>query len=182
MKNLISIVAILLIAVATAGLLVYFTMTSESPEALSAAESAVVINEAMSGNKGIYLDDEGKSSDWVELYNPSDEAVNLGRFSLSDDGTELDQWTFPDVTLSPHSFMVIYLSGDSKKEMKSGSLHASFKLKAKGERLILSVAGNIVDSIDLPELPDNISYGRVSDEWRQTENPTPGKPNDPLAG
>lgn len=180
MKNLISIVAILLIAVVTAGLLVYFTMTAESPEALSTAESAVVINEAMSGNKGIYLDDEGRSSDWVELYNPSDEAVNLGRFSLSDNGMKLDQWTFPDISINPHSFMVIYLSGDSDKDAQS-SLHASFKLSAKGERLILSVAGNVVDAIELPALPDNVSYGRVGDEWRQTENPTPGENNGTLA-
>lgn len=182
MKTVISIVAILLIATATAGLLVYFTMTSESPERLSAAERAVVINEAMSGNKGINLDDEGRSSDWVELYNPSEEAVNLGRFSLSDDGTELDRWAFPDITLSPHDFLVIYLSGDSKKETDSGSLHASFKLNAKGERLILSAGGNIVDSIDLPALPDNLSYGRVGNEWVLIENPTPGEPNGGSAG
>lgn len=182
MKNVISIVAILLLAAVTAGLLVYFTMTGESPESLSAAESAVVINEAMSGNRGICLDDEGKSSDWVELYNPSDEAVNLSRFSLSDDGTEYDKWMFPDIVLSPHSFMVVYLSGDSKKEPASGSLHASFKLNVNGEQLILSIADNVVDSIDLPALPANISYGRVEGEWKLTENPTPGKPNGTTAG
>ncbi len=181
MKDVISIVAILLIAVATAGLLVYFTMSAESPESLSAAENAVVINEAMSLNKGIYLDDTGRSSDWVELYNPSDEAVDLGRFSLSDDVTELDRFTFPDISMGPHSYVVVYLSGDNPKEFGSGSLHASFKLNAKGERLILSAGGNVIDSIKVPALPGNMSYGRVNDEWKQTD-PTPGEANGAYAG
>jgi|AGTN01.3.fsa_nt_gi hypothetical protein len=179
MRNVISIVAILLIAAVTAGLLVFFSLEGR-PQELSAAESAVVINEAMSGNKGACLDDKGKSSDWVELYNPTDEAVSLGRFSLSDNEEKLDRWKFPDVTINPHSYMVVYLSGKSQKD--SGSLHASFKLNAKGDQLILSAAGNIVDSIKLPELPDNVSYGRVHDQWQISDSPTPGKANALSAG
>ena len=130
------------------GLLVFNSAYKESLNALNDAESAVVINEAMSENKGIYFDDKGKSSDWVELYNPTDEAVSLSRFSLSDDEAKLDKWTFPDITLDPHGYVVVFLSGDSGKD--KASLHASFKLKAKGETLILSAAGNVVDSVDLP--------------------------------
>lgn len=174
MKRLVTIVALVLITAATAGMIV-FIWQGEQPGKLSAAESAVVINEAMSGNKGAVLDDTGSSSDWVELYNPSDEAVSLKRFSLSDDEGEPDMWEFPDVALEPHGYMVVYLSGKSRKH--GDSLHVSFKLSAKGERLILSAAGNIVDFVTLPEMPDNASYARRDGKWQTTDSPTPGTAN-----
>jgi len=176
MRTIISIVAIVLIATATAGLIVFFTLTGKTAE-LSAAERAVVINEVMSANKGIYLDNEGKSSDWVELYNPSDEDVNLGRFSLSDDADELDQWTFPDITLKAHGYIVVFLSGDSQKDTEGGSLHASFKLNAKGDKLILSAVGSEVSSVELPPMVANASYVRMGDQWLLSDNPTPGQAN-----
>jgi hypothetical protein len=173
MRTLVSIVAIILLALGTAGLVVYLTVT-EKADALSAAESTVVISEAMSGNKGVCLDDKGKSSDWVELYNPGDEAVSLKYFALSDDEEDLEAWTFPDVSLESHGYMVVYLSGSSQKR---GALHASFKLKAQGEQLVLSVAGIVMDSVNLPEMPDNVSYSRTEQGWMITEDPTPGAPN-----
>lgn len=168
--------AILLIAVIAAGLLVFYTVTEKS-NALSEAERAVVINEAMSGNKGVLFDDEGKSSDWVELYNSSDEAVDLSRFSLSDDASKPEKWVFPDITLEAHGYVVVYLSGRSKKDADAGSLHASFKLKSKGENLLLCVKGQIVDSVMLPAMPDNVSYCRTEDDWRLADVPTPGLSN-----
>jgi len=175
MRNIISIVAILLIAAATAGLIIYFTVTGKATE-LSAAESAIIISEAMSANKGVYLDDEGKSSDWVEIYNPSDEDVDLSRFSLSDDWDELDQWTFPDITLEAHGYIVVFLSGDSKRD-PAESLHASFKLNAQGDKLILSAADSVVSTVELPPMADNLSYVLVGSQWLLTDNPTPGAPN-----
>ena len=175
MRNIISIVAILLIAAATAGLIIYYTLAGKTTE-LSAAESAVVINEAMSANKGICLDDEGKSSDWVEIYNPSDEDVDLSRFSLSDDEDDLGQWTFPDITLKAHGYIVVFLSGDSQKD-SAESLHAPFKLNAKGDQLILSVGDTVVHSVGLPPMADNVSYVRMGGQWLVTNHPTPGAPN-----
>jgi hypothetical protein len=174
MRTIISVIAIVLIATVTAGLVIFLSL-EEKPGTLSAAESAVVITEAMSGNKGVLMDDKGKSSDWVELCNPTDEPVSLKRFSLSDNEENLDRWEFPDVTLEPHSYLVVYLSGKSQKD--EGSLHASFKLSAKGDKLILSAAGNIVDSVSLPKMPDNVSYARMDEVWQTTESPTPGKAN-----
>lgn len=173
MRTIISIVAIILIATATAGLVV-FTLTGRTAE-LSAVESAVVINEAMSANKGVCLDDKGKSSDWVELYNPSDEDVNLNRFSLSDNAGDLDQWTFPDITLKAHGYIVVFLSGKSKKD--ADSLHASFKLSAKGDKLILSAAGTVINTVVLPPMADNVSYARTGEQWLLSDSPTPGEAN-----
>jgi hypothetical protein len=174
MRTIISIVAIILIATATAGLIVFFTLTGRTAE-LSAAESSVVINEAMSANKGVCLDDKGKSSDWVELYNPSDEDVNLSRFSLSDVAYDPDLWTFPDITLKAHGYIVVFLSGKSKKD--TDSLHASFKLNAKGDKLILSAAGTVINTVVLPPMADNVSYARTGDQWLLSDSPTPGEAN-----
>ncbi len=174
MKTVISIIAILLITAATVGMILYLS-PGKTPE-LSDAEKAVVINEVMSSNTGVYLDDKGKSSDWVELYNPSDEDVSLSRFSLSDDEDDLEQWTFPDVVLKAHGYIVVFLSG-SKKDSGVGSLHAPFKLNAKGDVLILSVSGSVVSRVELPPMDENVSYVRAGNQWLLSNSPTPGKAN-----
>lgn len=180
MTKRMKIAALVLIVLLSSGVAALLWLEGRSAE-LSAAERAVVINEVMSSNKGAYLDDEGKSSDWVEIYNPSDEEVNLSRFSLSDDSKKLDKWTFPDITLKPYSYIVVFLSGKSKSDT-AGSLHAPFKLNAKGDRLILSANGSVVISVELPPMDENISYVRMGNQWMLSSNPTPGQPNQTASG
>jgi len=70
--------------------------------------------------------------DWIEVYNPTAEAVNLEGWHLTDDRGNLDKWTFPaGVVLAPDTYKVVFASG-----LKDGDpahpadLHASFKLGA----------------------------------------------------
>ena len=52
----------------------------------------VFINEIMSSNSSTIKDEDGSYSDWIEIYNSSQESVNLEKFSLSDDLNFLDKW------------------------------------------------------------------------------------------
>jgi hypothetical protein len=69
----------------------------------------VVINEFMASNaskepleEGELLDEDDDSSDWIELYNPTDQTVNLnGWYLINNDGNEIKEWQFPAVELNP---------------------------------------------------------------------------------
>jgi hypothetical protein len=178
MKKLIS---ILVAAAIIVGLVLLWPImiapgTGETPSA--AVRGDIIINEAMTSNKGIYPDDAGNSSDWVELYNTADHAVDISRYMLSDDEAEPGKWIFPQMALEAHSYFVIYLSGDTKSDVANGILHCAFRLSAQGETLIFSdTSGNKVDSVDIPALPDNVSYGLVDGAWQQMGHITPGYEN-----
>ena len=64
----------------------------------------VVINEILSLNNNTILDDFGDRSDWIELYNTSEDTVDLGSWYLSDDENNVLKWIFPDTSICPHVF------------------------------------------------------------------------------
>ncbi|NLF44046.1 MAG: lamin tail domain-containing protein, partial [Bacteroidales bacterium] len=55
------------------------------------------INEFMSSNENTILDEDGDSGDWIELYNASDNTVNLAGYGLSDKEENPFKWIFPEV-------------------------------------------------------------------------------------
>ncbi|MCF8261125.1 MAG: CotH kinase family protein [Melioribacteraceae bacterium] len=68
----------------------------------------------------------------------------------------------------------------SKLDLLSDQLHTNFKLKAEGDDLYLSRGSQIIDSMILPNLPVNVSFGRHvnnSDSLVIFSNPTPGAQN-----
>lgn len=61
----------------------------------------VVINEFLASNdSGGIVDEDGSSSDWIELHNYASYPVNLNGWYLTDDDGNLDKWQLPDITLA----------------------------------------------------------------------------------
>ena len=77
--------------------------------------SQVVINEIMSSNSTTFYDSYGDTPDWVELYNNGDAGVNLSGYGLSDNMEEPFKWIFPNVTISPDSYLLILASGNDEQ-------------------------------------------------------------------
>ncbi|MCH8903950.1 MAG: CotH kinase family protein [Bacteroidetes bacterium] len=75
----------------------------------------IVINEVCTGNSSILQDEDGQYPDWIELYNPSINPVNLLNYSLSDTTWGLNKWTFPDLTIQPIGYTVVFASGKDLK-------------------------------------------------------------------
>ena len=71
---------------------------------------SIQLNEIVSSNGSILFDEDGDSPDWIELYNPQEETVDLSGFGLSDDPEELSKWTFPEITVDPGLFLVVFAS------------------------------------------------------------------------
>ncbi len=128
-----------------------------------------VINEFMAANasaiplqEGQILDEDGESSDWIEIYNPMPETIDLGNWYLTDDTDDLTKWRFPDrLLLEAHGYLVVFASG---KDRLSNPLHTNFKLSSEGEYLALvqNDRTTVADEYGptYPEQLPNISYGR----------------------
>ncbi|AGA77752.1 CotH kinase family protein [Echinicola vietnamensis] len=140
----------------------------------------ITINEVMSSNDGSFYDDDNDDEDWIELYNYGESAINLGGFSLTDDKDETDKWEFPDFTLQPGAYLLIWASGKNKKDSMS-PLHTNFSISADGEALYLFTPDNEeISKIDVPPVPTNYSYGRFPNgtgDWYFYNSPSPKKSN-----
>lgn len=73
----------------------------------------VVINEVSHTNHLFLKDEDGSYPDWIELYNSSDQSVNMLNWSLSDSKNE-KKWLLPDFNIDPKSHVLIFASGKNK--------------------------------------------------------------------
>lgn len=144
--------------------------------AASGAQGGLVLNEVMPDSRSYAIDADGDACDYIELYNGSGQAMNLGGFGLSDDATDPSKWLLPDVTLEAGGYLLVRASG---KDQTEGELHASFRLSA-GESVVLSDAsGRIVDRMNLGESGADVSWSREeTGEWTTLLPPTPAHSND----
>ncbi|MEX1307965.1 MAG: lamin tail domain-containing protein [Eubacteriales bacterium] len=136
----------------------------------------VMISEVktLSANQALYGD-----ADWIELYNHSDETIDLSRFGLSDNKNALFKWVFPDnVHLAPHEYLLVIASGRNTVDTR-GNYHTSFKLDGGFEDIYLtSNLGYIVDKMPARYIRSNHSFGKsASGESYLLKTPTPGKDN-----
>lgn len=138
----------------------------------------LVINELVSDNTLGTVDEDGEASDWVELYNASGEAVDVGGMGLSDEEGNEFKWVFPSREIEAWGYLVVFASG--KDRIDGGELHANFSVGSEGEKLwLVGSEGEIVDEVDEVELCDDKSYGRLPDGgvWNMLETPSFGNTN-----
>ena len=142
------------------------------------ASVALIVNELMAANVGEVLSPAINFDSWIELYNPGDEAVNLGGMYLSDDASNLKRWQMPrDIGSIPaKGYFVVWLGSNDIKETQ-----ATFKLDCDGGTIYLSNAqGQLVTSQEYPEAISHTAWARTSDggdTWGWTANATPGESN-----
>ena len=138
----------------------------------------IELSEVMSKNATYTPNEYGEYVDWIEVHNASDHSVNLSGYSLSDSGSNLRKWVFPDRTIQAGEYLLIYADG---RASSAGTLHASFRLNAEGEDLYLcNPEGQIVDLVAVGALQADQSLSRTkSGEWSSAFVPTPGDENTP---
>jgi hypothetical protein len=140
--------------------------------------SGVVINEAVSSNAE-FEDEDGDSEDWFELYNHSNESVSLAGWTVSDDPMKPKMWQFPDVTLAPGAYLVVWAS-DKDRAVSGRPLHTNFKISSSGETLYLyDDQGVQRHSLEVSGLRTGTSVGlsRTSRTLVYYDQPTPGAVN-----
>ena len=137
--------------------------------------SLLRINEILPTNNQ-YNKRNGDYYDAIEIRNISDEPVMLSDYCLSDSKKKLTQYPLPEVELPAGGYAVFYCTGEyyAKDEYD-----LKFKLSYFGEKVYLADRnGNILDMVEYPELPQNVSYGRDGEEYRIYDKPTLGEANE----
>ncbi len=123
--------------------------------------AAPVISEFMAANQNTLLDEDNEAPDWIELFNPGPEPVNMAGWSLTDQADVPAKWRFPERILAPGAFLVVFASG--KDRAGTGTLHTNFRLEQQGEFLALfppdSMAAASAFNPAFPPQATDISFG-----------------------
>ena len=85
----------------------------------------LVINEIMQSNIDCIMDDLNEFPDsWVELYNSSEEPVNLKDYRIGDSEKADEAWQLPNKTVNGLGYALIYCDKEGK------NLHTDFRLES----------------------------------------------------
>ena len=140
------------------------------------------INEVMASNTATLASDLGNFGDWVELYNPTNNAIDLAGLYFTDDIATPTKYQFPtgsSATIVPANGFKLIWADDSVQ-----LLHANFKLSSSGETIAFFATDGItlLDSITFGTQATDISFGRITDggaTWTTFTTATPEASNDP---
>jgi hypothetical protein len=131
----------------------------------------VLFNEVQADNMSTWQDEDYLTPDWIEIYNASDEPIDLDRIEI-EDGSGAD-WDGGSGVLAPGSVLML-IADDA-----DGDLHLPFSLSKDGEQLAIRVDDVVTDRVWTGFLDEDLSVARFPDgrEWAPTARPTPGWPN-----
>ena len=134
------------------------TNTSDFPNTLLPLR----LNEILTRNVTDIQDGFGRREDWIEIYNPNNQTVNLDGYYLTDSIGNPTKWNFPNVTIPAQGYLVVFASGENTVD-PDGKAHTNFSLSAGGEYLaIVRPNGTTVDDSFSPTFPEQFtdtSYG-----------------------
>ncbi|MFC1599968.1 lamin tail domain-containing protein [Patescibacteria group bacterium] len=130
----------------------------------------IKINEIFPNPEG---SDKGK--EWIEIVNESDEAVNLGNWTLDTGENTKTKYIFPNRALEKQMHLLI------------NDAELGFSLKnSNGKVRLLDFQKNLVDEIEYEKSEENSSFSKInfneSDDykWEWTSEITPGEENPKL--
>lgn len=147
------------------------------------AQHTLIINEFLASSDTCCDDGLGGFEDFIEIYNPGEEAVDIGGIYVTDALSSPTKWQIPTnapavTTIPARGFLVLW----ADKDTGQGPLHVNLKLSSGGEAIGLfeSDGTTVIDTLRFDAQDTDISYGRVpdgSDIWAFFTNPTPGASN-----
>jgi Lamin Tail Domain len=176
-------------------LLPIISSKAQNSENLILTEVNIGRKESFGGNCKVFNSkDNCNVSKWVELYNPSDVAIDLAEYKLNDSNKNDHSFSKTNAVIAPKKWFVVSYNQDSQAPFDNSDgnfyfLNDNFELKKNGV---------VVDSFSSPnnsKFPTFSSYQKClnSNGWTQTNNSsynskfgvnwrgTPGRDCDPSA-
>ena len=144
------------------------------------ARSEIYISEIVAKNSSSFAYTDGQYYDWIELFNASSDTIDLSKYYLTDNSNNPSKWNFPETTILPNEYLVVYASGLTiSNATDKSSLHLNFSLSEAGETIYLAnSSGNFVDKLSYNSLPENMSFGRDANGTNcYFTTPTPASAN-----
>ncbi|HYG33449.1 MAG TPA: lamin tail domain-containing protein, partial [Clostridia bacterium] len=143
------------------------------------------INELQADNLTGITNRAGQRVPWLEIYNPSTNAVPLEGLYLANAYKDLTAWAFPVGTvISPKQFKLVFADGQTNLST-ANELHTSFTLSSRSGGVALSRLYDgkpqVLDYVNYTNLNPDRSYGSFTDGQSFTRQeffyPTPGATN-----
>jgi len=141
-----------------------------------------MINEFSASNLNGFTDSYLKTEDWIELYNSTGTAIDLGGMFLSDKLGNPTKWPIPSgIVIQPSGFVKFWCSGRDK--IIGTNYHTNFKLSQTTGKdfVVLTLAtGAILEQHPLTMTLVEHSNARLtngSPTWMTCTTPTPGSSN-----
>ena len=152
----------------TVNLTATFTKLTDA-ELAAQGITPVRINE-VSADDGIYVNEYYKRKDWVELYNTTNEPIDVEGMYLTDNPDKPKKYqiskgnTQANTVIPAHGHLIIWCD----KEEPLSQLHASFKIDADGDELQLMAADESwTDRFVYPAHKSDQTVGRYPDGGNQ---------------
>ena len=133
----------------------------------SKAPSGLYISEVCAHNNEVMHDAVGFYNDYIKVCNPSDTAVNLAGYSLSDNAEEPDRFVFESIILEPGADKMVWAGNKEafftygEKYYDDEALYTGFRLSDHEMVYLSDPDGAVIDSLRLPEMKDNSSFLRT---------------------
>ncbi|MCR5525802.1 MAG: CotH kinase family protein [Lachnospiraceae bacterium] len=135
----------------------------------------VLINEVCASNLSTVSDNYGRYPDWIELYNPTSEDVDITGWRLSKNKALDSGWTIDGKIVPANGYLIIFADSDGVDG------EADFSISSEGTAISLTTpSGRVIDEIDVPYLKPDTVWGRIRDgdsKWDRL-TPTPIASND----
>lgn len=141
----------------------------------------VVINEFLASNNANYPDPDEPDEypDWIELYNNTDNTIDISGIYITDNLNQPTKWQVPaNTSISARGYLILLADKDNEQ----GSAHTNFKLNAESGiiAIVNTDAKMIIDSLSYQQQYSDISFGRYPDganKWFFFDTPTPNAKN-----
>lgn len=150
---------------------------------VSAQVTKVRFNEVLVTNHTNYIDGYGNHVPWFELFNASYNTVNIGGCYLSNDPANPKKYMIPkgDVLTQIENRQHVIFFADGLPDR--GTFHVNFTLDSAGTNTLFlynTDGTTLIDSVTVPVLPAEVSWGRLVDgepEWAMLKKVTPSTNN-----
>lgn len=162
---------------------ILLSLLAALPFGVSDLIAEVYLSEFMAINQAGLEDEDGETSDWIEIHNSGPDPVDLSGYTLTDDAAVLTKWRFPNGVILETETRLIVFASDKNRADADAELHANFKLAGGGEFLALVAPdGETFASAFDPNYPQqfaDVSYGLETDKATHVyfNSPTPGLAN-----
>lgn len=87
--------------------------------ACTSSLAQVIINEGSNKNYSSIHDEDGDFPDWIEVYNSGTDTAQLYGYTLTDDPADPAKWVFPNITLAPGEYRIVFCSGKDRKPVSA---------------------------------------------------------------
>jgi hypothetical protein len=132
----------------------------------------------MYSNVSYLQGEDGSYRPWIEIYNPTNNPIQLDAYFMSSNPESPMQWRFPEFWLAPNDFLLIFVGGEYSAVPP---FHAQLSLVNGESPLLLSNSqGQVIQKLDAHCVRNNFSWGSPQDGfgWPVAyHTPSPGQTN-----